>query len=164
MLGILFLALLLVPVLELYVIVQVAEAVGALETIVLLLAVSAAGAWLLKQQGTAMWRRLHDTVRRGEMPAAELADGAMIVVGGALLLTPGFVTDAVGLTLLLPPGRAALKGVTRRALGRWVRRRRARRGVAVYEADVVERSDRPPTYPHDRASRPPGGDGSPDRP
>jgi UPF0716 protein FxsA len=120
---ILFLALLVVPILELWVIVQVAQGIGFLETLALLIAISIAGAWLLKQQGIATWRRLQNTIERGEVPAQEVVDGALILFGGALLLTPGFVTDIVGIVLLLPPTRAILKRSSRRVLARWARRR-----------------------------------------
>jgi UPF0716 protein FxsA len=119
----LFALLLVVPLAELWVILRSAERIGVLPTLALLLLVSAAGAWLLKQQGLAAWNRLQDTLRRGHMPAREVVDGALILLGGALLLTPGFLTDAVGLLLLLPPTRAATKGLARRAMARWARRR-----------------------------------------
>lgn len=142
MLAILFVALLAVPLLELYLIVQVAGAIGVLETIGLLLLISAGGAYLLKQQGLATWRRVGQSLQRGEMPARELVDGAMILMGGALLLTPGFFTDAVGLVLLLPPTRASLKGVVRRMLARWGRARFRVVGYTnVHEAEVVDRSE-----------------------
>lgn len=135
MVGIVFLLLLLVPLAELWVIVQVAEGIGVLNAIGLLLLVSIAGAWLLKQQGMATWRRLQATLQRGEMPTNEVTDGAMILFGGALLLTPGFLTDIVGLVLLIPPTRVALKGAMRRLLARWARKRSEARGV--YSATVV---------------------------
>lgn len=111
--------LLVVPLVELAVIVQVAEEVGVLETLALLILVSVAGAWLLKQQGLATWRSLQETTARGAMPTKEVADGALILFGGALLLTPGFVTDAVGLLLLIPPTRALVKNAFRKMLGAW---------------------------------------------
>ena len=106
MTPLLFLLLLAVPIAELWVIVEVAGAVGILETLALLVLVSVAGAWLLKQQGMATWLRLRRSLERGDIPAEEVTDGALILLGGALLLTPGFLTDIVGLTLLLPPSRA----------------------------------------------------------
>src|ERR687891_1581944 len=87
--GILFLLLLAVPIAELYVIVQVADAFGFFETLVLLIGISIAGAYLLKQQGFATWMRFQDALARGEIPAREATDGALIIFGGALLLTPG---------------------------------------------------------------------------
>lgn len=135
MIGIVFLLLLLVPLAELWVIVQVAQGIGVLNAIGLLLLVSIAGAWLLKQQGMATWRRLQATLQRGEMPTNEVTDGAMILLGGALLLTPGFITDVVGLVLLVPVTRATLIGAMRRLLARLARKRRQARGI--YSATVV---------------------------
>lgn len=103
---------LLLPLAELWVIVNVAGSIGIGYTIVLLLAISTAGAWLVKVQGFSALRRIQDTLGRGSMPTTELVDGALIVVAGALLLTPGFITDGVGFLLLIPPSRA----VVRRAL------------------------------------------------
>ena len=160
--GLIFLAILAVPVAELFVIVQVAEEIGILSTFALLVVISFVGAYLLKQQGLATWRRLQGTLQRGEMPANEVSDGAMILMGGALLLTPGFLTDVVGILLLLPPTRAALKGIFRKSAGRWARRRAGMpgrpRGRMTYDARVikVERttSARPPAP--DAPSGPPG--------
>jgi UPF0716 protein FxsA len=175
--GLIFLAILAIPVAELFVIVQVAEEIGILSTFALLVAISFVGAYLLKQQGMATWRRMQGTLQRGEMPANEVTDGAMILMGGALLLTPGFLTDVVGILLLLPPTRAALKTVFRRSAGRWARRRAGMpgrpRSRMTYDARVikVERttSPRPPSDDPSRPSRPPGErpafpeDGSPDK-
>jgi UPF0716 protein FxsA len=100
---------LLLPLAELWVIVQVADGAGIGTTIVLLLAISVAGAWLLKQQGWSALRRAQATLGQGTLPTSALLDGALIVLGGALLLTPGFITDAVGFSLLLPPSRAVVR-------------------------------------------------------
>lgn len=137
----LFLALLGLPVAELYVIVQSARAFGLLETFAALVVISVAGALLLKQQGLRTWRSLQATLERGEVPAREAVDGALILCGGALLLTPGFITDAAGLVLLLPPTRAALKGAARALMARWARRRLVvvERGARVYDATVTRR-------------------------
>ena len=175
MLVALLLLLIAIPVAEIWVIVQVAHHIGILETLVLLLAVSGAGAWLLKQQGLATWRRLQDTMQRGEMPTTEVADGALILLGGALLLTPGFITDAVGLVLVLPPTRGALKGLARRWLHRWARRRVSivTRASGVYSTTVVRHNrattgDGPTTRapsspPLPRAGSPSTEDDSPDK-
>lgn len=162
-----FLLLLALPVVELYVIVQVAEQVGVLETFALLIAMSIAGAWLLKQQGLATWRSLQATMARGEVPTKEATDGALILFGGALLMTPGFVTDAFGLLLLLPPTRALLKSFFRRTFGAWAARRGGRAGT-VYTATVTRTRSAPrPSDSSSPAGRLPGedppgdGDGSP---
>lgn len=125
-------------------IVQVSQGIGVINTIVILFAVSIAGAWLLKQQGMATWMRLQETLARGEMPGKEVTDGAMILFGGALLLTPGFITDVVGLVLLLPPTRAVLKGATRGLFRRWAEKKVAP-GVRIYRAGVVTTQRRPDT-------------------
>jgi UPF0716 protein FxsA len=135
--GILFLLLLAVPIAELYIIVQVAGAVGFFETLVLLIAISIGGAFLLKQQGLATWLRFQDSLARGEIPAREVTDGALILVGGALLLTPGFLTDGVGLVLLLPPTRAAIKSASRRLLAGWAERRFVPGGTRIYTTGVT---------------------------
>lgn len=106
-LGLLFIV---VPIVELAVIIQVGQYLGVLPTIALLLAVSALGAWLVKREGIGVWRRFDTQVRTGVVPTREIADGVMILFAGALLLTPGFLSDLVGLLLLTPPVRAVLRG------------------------------------------------------
>ena len=156
--------LLVIPVAELYVIVQVADAVGFFETLALLIGISIAGAYLLKQQGLVTWVRFQDALARGEVPARQITDGALILLGGALLLTPGFLTDAVGLVFLLPPTRAVIKSASRRLLGGWAARRFVPGGRRIYTTGVT-RTRR--TY-HDDPSRReptrlrPGEDDSPD--
>lgn len=107
------------PIAELYVIVQVGQAIGLLPTLALLIADSVLGAALLRSQGRAAWARFNLALSEGRPPAAEVFDGAMVILGGALLLTPGFITDAFGLFLLVPPTRALL----RRGVARMARRR-----------------------------------------
>jgi UPF0716 protein FxsA len=115
----LVLAFIVFPLVELYVIIQVAHWIGALETIGLLVAVSVAGAYLAKREGLAVWRRFLREREEGKVPAAAVVDGALILLGGALLLAPGFVTDELGLLLLLPPTRALFRAWLRR---RWIGR------------------------------------------
>ena len=112
-------AFVLVPLLEIFVLVQVGQVIGPWWTILLLLAASVLGGWLVKREGGRAWRALTDALRSGRMPARELADGALILIGGTLMLTPGFVTDAVGMALILPFSRP----VFRRLLTRVVTRR-----------------------------------------
>lgn len=164
----LFVILIVVPVVELWIVVQVAHHIGLLDTLALLILVSIGGAVLLKQQGMATWRRLQATLARGEMPGREATDGALVLLGGALLMTPGFLTDAIGLVLLLPPTRALLKGTARRSIGRWATRRTAgpRR---VYTATVIRSrresgsSDPPAMEASRRGSPHPSEDDSPDK-
>lgn len=119
MAPLLFVVFLVLPFIELYVILQVGQAIGVLNTIALLLLVSAAGAWLVKREGISVLRRAQVRAQMGAVPGKELVDGVLILFAGALLLTPGFVTDLVGILLLLPPVRAALRA----SVTRWLRRR-----------------------------------------
>lgn len=113
MLAVLFLV---IPLVELAVIIQVGSAIGALNTIALLVVMSVAGGWLMKREGLGVLRRVRASLDAGRMPASDLVDGFLILVGGALMLTPGFLSDLVGLALLVPPVRA----VARRQLARRV--------------------------------------------
>ncbi len=157
MVGALFLLLLAVPAIELWIIIRVAGELGLGTTLVLLVVISVAGAWLLKQQGLQTWRRLQSTLSRGRMPTAEVTDGALILLGGALLMTPGFLTDAFGIVLLLPPARAVVKGAARGAMGRWAARR-LRRGPSGGPAGGASQpgsSRRPPVIDVTEVDRPP---------
>lgn len=137
MVAILFVLLLAVPIAELYVIVQVAQGIGVLETIVLLFLVSIAGSYLLRYQGMATWRRLQATLNRGEIPTQEVTDGFCILLGGALLVTPGFLSDVVGLLLLFPPSRAVIKNMFRKVVFVRMARRHPGGAATVYTGRVV---------------------------
>ena len=102
------------PIAELYVIIQVGQAIGLLTTLVILILDGFVGAALARSQGRAAWARFNQALAEGRVPASETFDGAMIIVGGAFLLAPGFITDAIGLLLLLPPTRALLRGAVAR--------------------------------------------------
>ena len=143
----LLLAFVVVPIVEIYVIVQVGEALGVVPTLVLLVLDAVVGTWLFRREGRRAWRALQQAIGAHRVPTKEVADGALIVVGGALMLAPGFVTDAVGLLCVLPPTRAVL----RRALAGWVGRRLvvagrptgrgrpgARSGPDVIDGEVVD--------------------------
>jgi UPF0716 protein FxsA len=104
-----------VPIVELYVIIQVGQEIGALPTVGILILDSVLGSLLMRAQGRSVWRRFNEALGRGRPPAKEILDGAFVLVGGALLLTPGFVTDVVGISLLLPPTRAVLQRLLLRA-------------------------------------------------
>ena len=114
MAALLVVACLVVPLVELYVIIQVGSAIGALNTIGLLIVVSLVGGWLMKREGVAVVRRVQESLAAGLVPATEVVDGFLILLGGALMLTPGFLTDIVGLGLLLPPVRAVVRRILRR--------------------------------------------------
>jgi UPF0716 protein FxsA len=115
----LFALVVLVVIVEVAVIIDVAQRIGALNTIGLLILVSAIGAVVVKAQGIAALRRAITDVERRQVPGSALADGALLATAGALLLIPGFVTDAFGLLLLCPPVRSTVRGVLRR---RWSKR------------------------------------------
>jgi UPF0716 protein FxsA len=108
MVQILFLALLLVPIGEIYVLIQVGSVIGALPTVGLVVATAALGTVLIRAQGLATIERMRESLDRGTLPAVELLEGVCLLVAGALLLTPGFITDALGFLVLVPALRRAL--------------------------------------------------------
>jgi UPF0716 protein FxsA len=107
-----------VPIAELYVIVQVGEAIGLWPTLALLLADALLGSLLLRHQGRGAWRRFNAAIAERRFPGREAADGLMIAVGGTLLLAPGFITDIFGLILLIPPTRAIVRALLKGYVGR----------------------------------------------
>ena len=115
-----------VPIIELFVIIQVGEAIGVLPTIALLVADSILGAMLMRSQGRIAWGRFNAALAEGRIPHREVLDGVLIIMGGAFLLTPGFISDILGLLLLLPPTRAVVRRALVRVLlnprrARWAR-------------------------------------------
>ena len=118
--GLLVAAFILVPLVEIYVIIQIGQVIGAWWTILLLIADSILGSWLIKREGGRAWTALRTTLEQGRMPHRELADGVLILVGGTLMLTPGFVSDLFGILCILPVtrpiGRRFLAGVISRRL------------------------------------------------
>lgn len=108
----LLVAFIVVPLAELWVIMRVGDVLGLLPTLVILLSVSVIGAWVVKREGRAAWRRFRAALGT-KLPAVEVVDGALVLVGGTLLLTPGFLTDALGLFLVVPPSRALVNRVIR---------------------------------------------------
>ncbi|WP_310963456.1 FxsA family protein [Nocardioides terrisoli] len=113
-----------VPVLEIWVIIQVGEVIGAWWTILLLIADGVFGSWLVKHEGRRAWTALRMTLQAGRMPARELADGILILIGGTLMISPGFVSDVFGMLCILPFTRP----VGRRLLAGFVSRRLVMRG------------------------------------
>src|SRR5688500_492514 len=105
-----------VPIAELAVIIQVGQGIVRLWAVPSRVAASSLGSVLMRSQGRAAWRRFNDTSGAGRVPAREVLDGALIVFGGALLLTPGFLTDILGLILLIPPTRALIRRILARRL------------------------------------------------
>lgn len=120
-------ALLALPFVELYTIVQIAHAIGVLDTLALLVLVSFGGAYVVKREGLATWRRIREQLANQQVPGKAVIDGFLILFAGALLLIPGFLTDAVGLLLLLPPVRAGARAIARWLLARRVDSRIVRR-------------------------------------
>jgi UPF0716 protein FxsA len=141
----------LVPIAELYVIIKVGGVIGVLPTLALLLADAVLGSMLLRHQGRAAWIRFNRALAEGRLPHKEVFDGVLVIIGGTLLLTPGFLTDILGLILLIPPTRALVRGMS----ARWVRRRMAMGGGATIFTFG--------TGPGPRRRPAPGGPGRPPR-
>lgn len=133
----------LVPIAEIYLIIQVGQAIGPLPTVALLIVDSIVGAWLLRHQGRRAWTSFNEALAAGRMPHREILSGALVIFGGALLLTPGFLTDIAGLLLLIPP--------TRRVIARGVTGLLVRRGPLRWGTVVVQQTGRrrpPPPRPY----------------
>src|SRR5690348_9880255 len=134
------------PLVEVLVAIRVAEAIGALYTVLLLIASWPIGTWALRSQGRIAWRRLGDAVAAGRRPGREVLDGALILLGGLLLMIPGFISDLAGVLLLLPPSRA----LARRLLARNLQTRLFTRAAGVsrrpgaYDVDSTATDVEPP--------------------
>lgn len=140
---VLFVAFVVVPLIEIYVLIQVGQVIGPWWTILLLVLDSILGSWLIKREGARAWLALRTALESGRMPARELADGALILVGGTLMLSPGFVTDALGILLILPFTRPAARRlltriVTHRLLASNARRPGPGSGGSVVRGEVVD--------------------------
>ena len=109
---------LLIPVAELLVIVQVGDSIGVFWTFLLLVADSVLGSLLLRSQGRTVWRRFNQALASGRMPHREVQDGVAVIFGGALLITPGFLTDVLGLALLVPHTRSLIVRLAQRLMAR----------------------------------------------
>lgn len=146
---VILLALLVVPTIEIAIIIAVGKVIGAPYTIALLVAESMLGAWLVKREGARAWRALAGALQSGTMPAGPLADAALVLVGGTLLLTPGFLTDLVGFFFVLPITRPLARTVLQAAVARRLL------GSVV----VMDGRGSPPTWGGTRAGhqRPDGG-------
>ncbi|MGI8414061.1 MAG: FxsA family protein [Solirubrobacteraceae bacterium] len=104
------------PVAELLVAIRVAQAIGALDTVALVIFTWPLGIWAMRSQGRAAWQRLSIALAAGRSPGVEIVDGALVLVGGVLLIVPGFITDVLGISLLLPPTRWPLRRLLYRNL------------------------------------------------
>jgi UPF0716 protein FxsA len=136
-----------VPIAELAVVIQVGQEIGVLWTVAILVADSIIGSVLMRSQGRVAWRRFNEAIAAGKVPAREVLDGALVIFGGLLLLTPGFITDVLGLVLLIPPTRALVRAaLARRLAHRMVASMTARpRGDDVVEGSAVDiENDRRP--------------------
>ena len=118
MLPLLFIVFILLPIAELWLIIEIGGSIGVGPTLALLILDSLIGAALARSQGRAAWERFNAAMAEGRIPGKEVFDGAMIILGGALLLTPGFITDIFGLIFLIPPTRAIIRAFLTRLAGR----------------------------------------------
>jgi len=116
--GILVALFIVVPIVEIYVIIQIGSLIGVWPTVALLIADAVLGSMLLRHQGRGAWRRFNAALAERRFPGREVADGLLIAVGGTLLLTPGFVTDIFGAILLIAPTRAIVRRLMRGYVGR----------------------------------------------
>ena len=101
-----------IPLVEMIILIEVGGLIGAIPTVALVVLTATIGLWLLKLEGIATLARVQEKLNQGQIPETELLEGIMLLVGGALLLTPGFITDAMGFTCLLPG--------LRRPIARWI--------------------------------------------
>lgn len=120
----LILAFTLIPFVEIYLLIEIGQVVGALPTVLLVVLTGVAGAALARSQGIATMLTIRDNLQRGIMPAEEMLDGVLILVAGVVLVTPGFMTDIVGLLLLVPTVRAWLKKHLKKNILVWSNRQR----------------------------------------
>lgn len=134
------------PIVEIYVIIQVGQAIGALPTVALLVVESILGGWLVKREGRRAWDALRTTLTTARLPGRELLDAALVLIGGTLLLTPGFVTDIFGFFFVLPLTRPLARRLVTSAIARRAARRsrrsyaRSRRGAHL----IYRRNDEGP--------------------
>jgi UPF0716 protein FxsA len=146
-----------VPVVEIYVLIQIGQAIGAWWTVLLLVADGIFGSWLMKREGSRAWAALQEALENRRMPARELADGVLILVGGTLLLTPGFVSDVLGLFCVLPFTRPAARTALSRYLTRKFLAGTSATGYSTGTSGRADRGRREGGEP--RAQQRPGGDG-----
>lgn len=110
--------LIVVPVVEIAALVAVGQVIGLGWTVLLMLATSVLGGWLLKREGRRAWRVFHDDMRSGQAPGRHVIDGILVFAGGVLMLVPGFVSDIFGLLMIAPPTRGLFRGMVEHKAGR----------------------------------------------
>ena len=144
---ILFLLFIVFPVAELYVIIRVGSSIGFLNTLGLIVLIAVLGSWLVKREGIRVWTKFNQSVIEGRIPTREIVDGVLVMLAGALLLAPGFVTDVIALLVLFPPTRMIFRGLLLR---------RARAGTTILGGfGTAGPMSGPPTY-RPPTHRPPG--------
>ena len=116
----LFLAFTLIPFSELYLLIKIGYYLGAFNTILVVIVTGLLGAYLAKIQGIKTMMRVRESMNRGELPAEEMLDALLIFVAGIVLLTPGFITDLAGLTILIPNTRSLFKQWLRKKFDQWI--------------------------------------------
>jgi UPF0716 protein FxsA len=142
------LILILWPAAELFVAIQVAESIGVLLTVLLLIAGWPLGVWLIRAEGRSAWRRLSAAIAASRPPGREVLDGSLVLIGGGLLIVPGFITDVLGGLLLLPPTRALARvGIVRNLQSRLVVRAARFRAPSAYDVDSTASDLDPPPLP-----------------
>ncbi|MGH2750945.1 MAG: FxsA family protein [Actinomycetota bacterium] len=152
--ALLLVMLLVVPIAELYVIVQVSEQIGLPLTLLLLIGVSVLGTILLRREGMSTYFKAREVLAQGGIPSKELTDAFLILLGGALLLTPGFLTDVIGLVLIFPPTRTPLKRFFRTVVFGKLAKRYPMAAGGVYSAKVVRERRSSRESPRGRISPP----------
>jgi UPF0716 protein FxsA len=126
------------PIAEIAVLMTVGDLIGFGPTLIGLVALSVAGAVLAKRQGIEIWRRFRRAISQGRIPSGEIMDGMLVLLGGALLLTPGFITDILGMVLLIPASRSVVKRMAVRASAWWIGHRFGLAGMGKPERRVVK--------------------------
>lgn len=126
------------PIAEIAALMAVGDVIGFGPTVIALITLSVAGAVLAKRQGIEIWRRFRRTISQGRIPSEEIFDGMLVLLGGALLLTPGFITDVLGMILLIPVSRSLVKGLAMRGSGWWIARRFGLHGMSRPERRAVK--------------------------
>jgi UPF0716 protein FxsA len=148
--AVLFVLFLVVPAIELYLIIQSSQAFGFANTLGALIVISMFGAWLARREGTRVWAKFNQAIAAGQVPSQEIADGVCVLGAGALLMTPGFLTDVFGILLMFPPTRAVFrKALVNKFSGR-VTPGRTSAGHATYRGGVYDTTAEPtpPASPH----------------